>query len=162
MAKHRDEVVKFAADKALGRLARWLRILGQDVAYGSHLVGHGLIHLARKENRLILTRDRSILKKNPPDTLIIKSDHFREQLKQVVDACDLNPLKKAFTCCVECNRVLEAIPKESVQDRVPPYVYSSQEEFSLCRRCQRIYWPATHHDKMIEELKALGAGTSGN
>ncbi|MEE9145626.1 MAG: Mut7-C RNAse domain-containing protein [Candidatus Binatia bacterium] len=156
------EEIKFAADKMLGRLARWLRIIGQDVAYGSHLAGHGLIRSALKESRLILTRDQKLLKKNPPDTLLIQSNHFREQLKQVVHTCGLDPLERAFTRCVECNKVLEAIPKEFVQDKVPPYVYSTQEKFSLCRRCERIYWPATHHNKMIEELKALGADSRGN
>ena len=111
---------------------------------------------------MILTRDQQLLKKNPPDTLLIQSNHFREQLKQVVHTCGLDPLEKAFTRCVECNKVLEAIPKESVQDKVPPYVYSTQEKFSLCRRCERIYWPATHHHKIIEELKARGADSREN
>ena len=156
------EEIKFAADKMLGRLARWLRIIGQDVAYGSHLAGHGLIRSARKESRLILTRDHQLLKKNPPDTLLIQSNHFREQLKQVVHTCGLDPLERAFTRCVECNSLLKPVQKDTIQDKVPPFVYSTQEKFSLCRRCQRIYWPATHHNKMIEEIKALGADSRGN
>ena len=154
--------MKFAADKMLGRLVRWLRITGQDVSYGSHLSGHGLIRAARKEGRLILTRDRGLLKKSPPETLIIRSNHFREQLKQVIRACKLDPLDRAFTRCVECNQVLQSVDKASVQDRVPPYVYETQDHFSICQRCRRIYWPATHHDKMIDELKALDPGSHGN
>lgn len=146
----------------MGRLVRWLRIIGQDVSYGSHLSGHGLIRTARKEGRLILTRDRGILKKSPPETLIIRSDHFREQLKQVIQSCGLDPLGKAFTRCVECNQVLKTVDKTSVQDRVPPYVYATQDNFSLCQHCKRIYWPATHHDKMIEELRSLDPGSRGN
>lgn len=147
---------KFIADRMLGRLARWLRIIGQDVTYGLHLSGYGLIRTARKEGRLILTRDRSIAKKNPPDYLLIESDHFREQLKQVVETFGLDPLKNAFTRCVECNTVLESIGKEAVHGKVPPYVYATQERFSLCRRCKRIYWPATHLERMKAELEALG------
>ena len=150
--------MKFAADKMLGRLTRWLRVIGQDVTYGPHLSGYGLIREARREGRLILTRDRGLTRKNPPDYLLIQSDQFREQLKQVVQACRLEPFKEAFTRCVECNTLLQPVPKEAVRERVPPYVFSNQERFSFCLRCQRIYWPATHQQKMLEELKALGFG----
>ena len=142
----------------LGKLARWLRVIGQDVTYGPHLSGYGLIREARREGRLILTRDRSLARKKPPDYLLIQSDRFREQLKQVVQACRLEPFKEAFTRCVECNTVLQPVPKEAVRERVPPYVFSNQERFSFCLRCRRIYWPATHQQKMVEQLKALGFG----
>jgi uncharacterized protein with PIN domain len=161
MRVERSEEMKFVADKMLGRLAKWLRIIGQDVTYGSHLSGYGLVRAARKEGRVILTRDRGVAKKNPPEYLLIRSDHFREQLKQVVDAYRLDPVNEDFTRCVECNTLLESIPKESVKDKVPPYVYSTQERFCFCSRCQRIYWPATHQQKMLEELKGLGFGAPG-
>jgi len=148
--------MKFVADKMLGKLAKWLRVIGQDVTYGPHLAGHGLIREARKENRLILTRDRSIGKRNPPDYLLIQSDHFREQLKQVIQAYSLDPLKESFTRCIDCNTVLLPVTKEKVESRVPAYVFSTQEKFSFCSKCRRIYWPATHQQKMLEELKALG------
>ena len=148
--------MKFVADRMLGKLARWLRVIGQDVTYGPHLSGYGLIREARREGRLILTRDRGLARKKPPDYLLIQSDQFREQLKQVVQACRLEPFKEAFTRCVECNTVLQPVPKEAVRERVPPYVFSNQERFSFCLRCRRIYWPATHQQKMLEELKALG------
>ena len=154
-----DRTMKFAVDKMLGRLAKWLRIIGQDAAYGPHLSGYGLIHSARREGRLILTRDRTLVKKNPAAVLLIQSDRFREQLKQVIEAFQLDPLKNAFTRCAECNTPLQPIGKESVQEKIPPYVYSTQERFSSCERCRRIYWPATHQEKILEELKGLGFGT---
>ena len=150
------ERIKFVADKMIGRLAKWLRIIGQDVTYGSHLCGYGLLRAARREDRLILTRDRGIEKKNPPAYLLIHSDRFREQLRQVIEDCGLDPLKDAFTRCVECNTPFEPIAKRAAQDKVPPYVFATQEKFSFCRTCQRIYWPATHHQKMLEELKSSG------
>lgn len=152
--------MRFVADKMLGRLARWLRVIGQDVSYGPHLSGHGLIREARKEARLILTRDRNITKKNPPDYLLIQSDRFREQLKQVIGACQLDPWREPFTRCIECNTVLVAISKEKIEKKIPPYVFTTQEKFSFCSKCQRVYWPATHQQKMLEELKALGASSS--
>jgi uncharacterized protein with PIN domain len=147
--------VKFAADRMLGKLAKWLRIMGQDVIYGQHLSGYGLIHAARAENRLILTRDRGLKKKQPPDFLLIESDHYREQLRQVIQARGLRPLDKAFTRCLECNLVLERRAKASVEKMVPPYVFATQENFSWCSKCRRVYWPATHHQRMLEELKSL-------
>lgn len=148
--------MKFAADKMLGRLVRWLRIIGQDVTYGPHLSGYGLIRAARREGRLVLTRDRTIARKNPPDYLLIESDQFRDQLRQVIGLYGLDPLKDAFTRCVECNTVLQPISKRSVEERVPAYVFATQEGFSFCQKCRRVYWPATHQQKMLEELKALG------
>jgi uncharacterized protein len=147
--------IKFAADKMLGKLAKWLRILGHDVIYGQHLSGYGLIRAARVEHRLILTRDRGLKKKQPPDFLFIESDHCREQLRQVIEACGLRATDNAFTRCLECNFVLEPRSKASVEKIVPPYVFATQENFSCCPKCHRVYWPGTHHQKMIEDLKSL-------
>jgi uncharacterized protein with PIN domain len=113
-----QQTLKFAADRMLGKLAKWLRIMGQDVIYGPHLTGYGLIRAARQEGRLILTRDGHLKQKQPPEFMFIASDHYREQLRQVV---------------------------------------STQEKFSLCPRCRRAYWPATHHEKMLAELERIAA-----
>ncbi len=147
--------LKFAVDRMLGKLAKWLRVIGYDVIYGQHLSGYGLIRAARAENRLILTRDRGLQKKQPPDFLFIESNHYREQLRQVIRACGLRPLDRAFTRCLECNIVLEPRPKAAVEDNVPTYVFATQQNFSWCPKCRRIYWPATHHQRMLEELKNL-------
>ena len=96
----------FAVDKMLGRLARWLRILGHDVAYGPHLSGRTLVDCARRERRLLLTRDTRLLRDpDLPPHIFVASDHFREQLRQVADAV---PLGGAFLHrCLDCNRALE-------------------------------------------------------
>lgn len=148
----------FAADFMLGRLAKWLRIIGQDVIYGRHLTGYGLIRAARAGNRLILTRDRSLKKKQPPPFLFIESDQFREQLSQVIRACGLTFGDNLFTRCVECNSALQPRSKESVEKVVPEYVFSTQENFSWCPTCRRIYWRATHLEKMLDELRLIGIG----
>ena len=139
----------------LGRLAKWLRIIGQDVIYGRHLTGYGLIRAARQENRLILTRDRGLKKKHPPEFIFITSDRYGEQLRQIVEACGLKPWESLFTRCLTCNALLQPKSKASVQELVPPYVFSTQEDFVWCPMCRRVFWPATHHDKMLEELKRI-------
>ncbi len=141
----------------LGRLVKWLRIIGQDVVYGQHLSGYGLIRAARADERLILTRDRGLRHKQPPAFLLIESDHYRDQLRQVVDECGLKVVEgNLFNRCVECNTVLQSRPKETLATVVPPYVFSSQEKFFSCPTCRRVYWPATHHAKMLDELRNLG------
>jgi uncharacterized protein with PIN domain len=147
---------KFAADRMLGRLAKWLRVIGQDVIYGPHLSGRGLIRAARAEGRLILTRDRRLKQKQPPPFIFIRSDHYREQLRQVVEDCGLKADRDFFTRCVECNERLEPRTKDAVKDAVPPYVFSTQEKFSWCPKCRRVFWPATHQEKMLNELRAIG------
>ena len=149
------EAVKFAADRMLGRLVKWLRVLGHDVIYGPHLTGYGLIRAARQEGRIILTRDRRLTKKQPPEFVLIDSDRYLDQVRQIVEIFGLAK-QKLFTRCLDCNAVLEPRAKESVENLVPPYVYETQEKFSWCPRCRRIYWPATHHRHMLEELGKAG------
>ncbi|HEX6768384.1 MAG TPA: Mut7-C RNAse domain-containing protein [Candidatus Binatia bacterium] len=147
-----DNEIRFAADRMLGRLAKWLRILGCDVSYGRHLSGHGLIRAARADGRLILTRDRSLARKHPPPFLFIESDDYVEQLRQVLRACDLRPGTGLFSRCLVCNSQLQRRAKESVEKLVPPYVFATQERFSWCGRCRKLYWPATHQQKMLDAL----------
>jgi uncharacterized protein with PIN domain len=133
------QTVKFAADRMLGKLAKWLRIMGQDVIYGPHLSGYGLIRAARQEDRLILTRDSRLKQKQPPDFIFVESDRYREQLRQVIKTCGLAPLAQAFTRCLVCNAILESRAKDTVKEQVPPYVFSTQERFFSCPRCARLY-----------------------
>jgi uncharacterized protein with PIN domain len=159
---HDQENLKFAADRMLGKLAKWLRLMGQDVIYGRHLTGYGLIRAARQEDRLILTRDRRLKQKQPPPALFIESDHYREQLRQVVEACRLDPMARPFSRCAQCNALLQPRDKAAVEALVPPYVFSTQERFSACPECRRIYWPATHHERILAELKKISPAESGN
>src|SRR5262245_58783702 len=104
---------RFAADRMLGRLARWLRLIGQDTSYGPHLSGRTLIRHARDSGRIVLTRDRRLLRVSPaPQLIFIESDHFRDQVRQVVTACRLDPFIQAFTRCSHCNEELLEIAKE--------------------------------------------------
>lgn len=149
--------VKFLADRMLGKLAKWLRIIGCDTVYARHLSPVGLMREGRRQGRIILTRDTQVARyKDAPPFLFVRSDRFREQLKQVVEALKLDPYARLLTRCVECNRLLEGIAKEKVRKRVPPYVWETQAEFVYCPGCQRIYWGATHKEHVLAELKGLG------
>jgi hypothetical protein len=140
----------------LGRLARWLRIVGCDVAWGPHLRRRELVACARREGRTIVTRDTRLVRDpNLPPHVFVTSDHFREQLRQVAAAVPL-PRDAAFTRCVECNEPLAPIARDAVAGRVPPYVLQTQTRFHTCPACRRIYWPATHHARMRDEMAAIG------
>jgi hypothetical protein len=148
--------MRFAADKMLGRLARWLRVIGQDVAYGPELSGLVLLRVARGEGRTVLTRDTRLLRRRDlPPHLFIVSDHFREQLRQVVAAFGLDA-SHLLTRCLDCNAALEEVERARVRARVPPHVWRTQGRFWSCPKCHRVFWPATHLDRMRSELESLG------
>jgi len=149
--------LQFAVDRMLGRLAVWLRLLGYDATCAPQRTGRALARHARHEGRVILTRDRRLLRElNLPPTLFIDSNDFRAQLRQVISTYTLQPLPRIFTRCSRCNEAVVAIDKEQVRDQVPTYVFSTQDHFVHCPRCRRIYWPATHAERVREELQRLG------
>jgi uncharacterized protein with PIN domain len=155
------DVQRFAADRMLGRLARWLRILGYDVAYGPQLGGRALLARARGEGRVLLTRDTRLRRQRPlPPHVFLASDHFREQLRQVAAEVRLAP--PAFLQrCLDCNRLLDEVPREAARGRVPPFVWETAGRFLHCGGCDRLYWPATHRAHMLRELAALGLVAEG-
>src|SRR5262249_15008112 len=146
--------------KMLGRLARWLRLIGADTTYGSHLGSYALIRHARNEQRTILTRDHRVCKAAADlEVIFVDSDSVAEQLRQVISLLALDPWVALFTRCVSCNTPVVAVPKEDVAHRVPVYVYTIQTDFARCPHCLRIYWPGTHYDRVREHLHALGCST---
>jgi uncharacterized protein with PIN domain len=152
---------RFAVDKMLGRLATWLRLIGADATYGPHLSGKTLIRHARSEARTVLTRDRRLLPvAPPPEIAFIHSDHFREQLREVVAAFPLGPDARPFSRCARCNEPLVPVAGAAVAARVPAYVLATQHDFARCPECQRVYWPATHHQHILDELRRLGLAPS--
>lgn len=150
-------VVQFLADRTVGKLARWLRILGYDTRYLPQLSPAGLLREGRRQGRIILTRNTRIFRaKDAPAFVFIQHDHFRDQLKQVVETLELDPVSALLSLCVECNQRLELVAKDLVQAKVPAYVWQTQTEFRRCPGCHRIYWGATHRAHIMAELRQLG------
>lgn len=148
---------RFAVDRMLGRLATWLRLLGYDAVFDSHLSGNALARVARAESRTILTRDRRLARRAEGAlTFFIESDHFRAQLLQVIHAFGLDPYSSLFTRCARCNIPVIPIERAELANRVPPYVLTTQKRFVTCPRCRRVYWPATHYEHVRQELKSMG------
>lgn len=153
---------RFLADRMVGKLARWLRLLGYDTVYLPQLSPAGVMREGRRQGRIILTRDTRLLRhKEMPLSIFVRSDRFREQLKQVVDTCHLDPLRLLFTRCAECNQSLDVVAKENIRDHVPAYVWQTQDEFRRCPECHRIYWGATHRAYVVAELRRIGLVEEG-
>jgi uncharacterized protein with PIN domain len=144
---------KFIADVMVGKLARWLRMLGFDVLYSNTFEDDEIAHLAQAENRVILTRDTGFAaRRGPHQCVFIDSDHYKEQVQQVLRKFDLKDFR-IFSRCLECNTPLEDVDKETVFERVPPFVYLTQERFATCPSCHRVYWHGTHVDAMKKRIE---------
>jgi uncharacterized protein with PIN domain len=138
-------------DGMLGRLAKWLRILGYDTAYESQLDDNELVRRARAEGRWLLTRDHELAGRPGVHSLLIESEQLATQMAQV--RSQLGPAEGgAFSRCPVCNASLVATSTQEVRDRVPPYVLRSHSRFRRCPSCDRIYWPGSHWRRMREQL----------
>jgi uncharacterized protein with PIN domain len=152
---------RFFADVMLGTLARWLRIIGYDTSYENFVEDEELIRYCTLEGRVALTRDRRLAKRRLlKQCLFINGDTLGEQLAEVVKFtnCPINA-NLLLSRCLACNSVIKEVEKEKVVDEVPPYVFRTQEKFSHCPDCGRIYWAGTHRKRILERLEILiGAG----
>ncbi|MEW6103167.1 MAG: Mut7-C RNAse domain-containing protein [bacterium] len=146
--------MKFILDDMLGKLARWLRIMGYDAKYCTRISDDELINEAKKEGRILLTRDRLLVKRFAVSSLLIKSEDIKEQIKQVIERFNLDT-KNIFTRCPSCNGLLEKIKKEKAYNNVPNIVFSRYDNFSLCTLCGKYYWKGNHWEKIKEGLTEL-------
>lgn len=133
----------FIADAMLGRLARWLRLMGYDTLYIRDVEDHELLRRARAGGRTILTRDTDFLHaENPAGCLLIEHDGHEEQLAQVVKAFGL--VARPGTRCANCNYPLEHVKNNpDIRDSVPVHIYLSHTVFLLCTGCGNVYWEGT-------------------
>ena len=147
---------KFIADVHLGRLARYLRVMGFDVLYKNDFEDDEIVRTSLKERRAILTRDRGILKRNEvTHGYWVRSIKVEEQVKEVLKRFDLKNEIKEFSRCVECNEPLKSIKKETIIDQLPPKVAATQSEFYVCPSCKKTYWKGTHYQRMLSFIKQL-------
>jgi len=153
--------MKFIADRMLGKLAKELRMLGYDTVYCRSENAYPLIKLAREEGRVILTRNTKLIPKQPEDRIVRimedkPSDQLRELIQRRIISLGEEPI---FSRCLLCNILLNEMPREEAEGRVPDFIFYQRKEFFRCPQCSRIYWQGSHQDHMqkkIEELKNIG------
>ncbi|MEO0096619.1 MAG: Mut7-C RNAse domain-containing protein [candidate division WOR-3 bacterium] len=147
------EEIKFFCDFMLGKLAKYLRMLGFDTKYEKEANKLKMEFIAKTEERIIVTRNSYYKEKE--NCLFLESDNPKEQLIIVLDKFNLYEKIKLATRCLICNEPVKKIDKKEIKGRVPYYIYQTQNEFSYCPICQRIYWPGTHYEKMSEFLEKI-------
>ena len=151
----------------MGKLAKWLRIMGYDTLFFNGSDDSGMIAIALAEDRVILTRDTQIMKRRVVTSgqlkaILIQSDEPERQMRQVIDSLNLDWQFKPFTICLECNQPLVERSKQQVSNLVPPYVFQTQSQYMECPACHRIYWRGTHWQAMTKKLEKLMNKSANN
>jgi uncharacterized protein len=146
--------MRFILTDELGRLSKWLRILGYDTMMEKDKAA--VVIKSLREDRVILTRDSKMSRFSGVRMVKIKSDFVEEQLAQAIKELDLEIDKdRLFSLCVLCDNDLVAVKKEEVKDKVPEYVYESQDLFMRCPACGRLYWRGSHWELVKKFLDRI-------
>lgn len=143
---------KFICDFMLGRLAKWMRLLGLDTEYFRDTNGKTISYHSKKRGRTILTRSK-ILSKKYDDSILIESENLTDQLKQIKNIVEIN---RPFSRCPVCNTETKKAGKEEIKNAVPSYVFETHNDFKRCPECGRVFWKGTHYKeikKVINEIK---------
>jgi uncharacterized protein with PIN domain len=147
---------RFVVDVNLGRLARLLRVLGFDVWWSSDADDATLVDVSLAEQRILLTRDRGLLKRRAiTHGLFVHSQHPEQQALEVIRRLDLAQRLAPLTRCLRCNGMLAAVEKDEVIDLLEPLTRQYYDEFSRCTECGRIYWPGSHYAKLVRVVERL-------
>ena len=133
---------KLLVDAMLGRLAKWLRLLGYDAEYWRDGSDEALMARAQAEGRLIVTRDTGLAGRRGAHALLIRAEDLEGQIAEARAALGGTP--QPFTRCGECNGELVSLSHAEARDLTPPYVWHTQQEFRRCDRCGHVYWKGSH------------------
>ena len=142
---------RFILDTHLGRLAAYLRMLGFDTLYRNDTQDEELAMLSSKQKRILLTRDRGLLKRSlVTHGYYIRETSPRRQLVEVMRRFDLSSSIQPFRRCIRCNHLLQPVNKEIVAEHLPPSTRANHQEFQRCTSCGRVYWKGSHYERMAE------------
>jgi len=147
--------LKFIADCHLGKLAKYLRLMGIDTLFFPHIEDSELIVMANREKRIILTRDRELSQRKKAPVLFLDPVDTRAQLKMLIQHYALKEHPAPFSRCIVCNTPLQTIEKEKILDRLPEKVKKYFDYFQYCPHCDRIYWQGDHYRHMMEFLEQI-------
>jgi len=142
--------VRFVADGHLGRLARFLRLLGFDTLYGNDVADPELVRISTTDRRIVLTRDVGLLKRSAVAYgYYVRATDPRAQMTEVVGRFHITDKIDPFTRCVACNGVLAPVAKEEIADRLPPGTRRQIDEFRICSSCGKLYWRGAHYTELL-------------
>jgi len=147
---------RFVLDAHLGKLARYLRLLGYDSIFSDFKDDTEIVDISLSEKRIILTRDKQLLKnRKVTHGYWVRSDRPELQLKEVFRRFDLNRSVVPFSRCMECNSLLDDVDKADIADRLEPRTRKFYNNFKICSRCKHIYWEGSHYEKMKRFVEGL-------
>ena len=158
--------MKFLADGMLGKLTRWLRMIGQDVTYSVQLDDNQLLGLAKAESRVLLTKDLELYRRaisKDLDAFYVEGKTEPERLAKVAGRYSLElAVNMCNSHCPVCNTLLEASDKEDLKELLEPNTYEHYERFWRCSNCGQIYWQGAHWKQILSTLsEAQTAKISG-
>lgn len=147
---------RFVLDIHLGRLATYLRMAGFDALYRNDYSDEQLAEVSIREQRIVLTMDRGLLKRNSiTHGYFVRSSNPRQQLAEVMRRFSLFGNIAPFTRCLECNQPLVSARKEDVLDRLPQRVKELHSAFAVCPSCSRVFWKGSHYEHMRRFLEGI-------
>jgi len=157
MEDHRIKMPRFLVDQNVGKLARWLRLLGYDAVFFTAEDDNQMVKQALSENRILLTRDTAIRRRKVAASgqltvITFETETAEVQMRQLIEQLSLVERSQPFTRCLEDNSFLLPIDKPRVEKRVPEYTFETHDEFMECPICCRIYWRGSHWLAMQKRL----------
>jgi uncharacterized protein len=148
--------IAFILDVHLGRLARYLRMLGLDSLYRNDYTDEQIVAIASENKRIVLTRDIGILKYTAvTHGYWVRSSSPLKQIEEVVRRFDLSKCISPFTLCLECNGEIEHVEKTAIEHLLEPRTKLYYDDFSRCTRCGRLYWKGSHYEKLEKIVAAV-------
>ena len=149
--------LRFVADAHLGGLARLLRMAGFDTVYDKQIDDAEIAACAEREQRIVLTRDRDLLKRRAvTHGCYIRPLKAAAQLVELVDRLDMAAAARPFTLCLRCNAPLRAIDKAEVTTQLPDKVREAHTAFQTCDVCHGVFWRGSHWQRMCQVLASTG------
>jgi uncharacterized protein with PIN domain len=147
---------RFVADINLGDIVKYMRALGYDVHFDPSLSNREIIKISKKENRIILTKSRQLLKfKEVTHGVFVRPGTLEQQIRRIIDYLDIRHLITPFSRCLCCNGLLRSISKEIIADRISPMTREFCDEYVHCESCDKIYWKGTYYLKMLKVLDRI-------
>jgi uncharacterized protein with PIN domain len=148
---------RFAAERTLGKLARWLRLLGFDTVFENEIHGRPWLNNL-KSGTILLTRTERVRKALPASQkfIFIQSNDTGKQIRQIIEELGIEMQEiRPFSRCLNCNVTIRLIAKDKIHGKVPDYIWENNSVFQACPKCKNIYWPGSHTKRSLERIEAL-------
>jgi len=150
----------FVADVHLGKLARTLRLLGFDTAYNSDWEDSQIIEQSNSDHRMILTRDKELLKNGTTQWgYWVRATDPDQQIRELFARFQLAGQTNPFSRCMKCNGMLKKTDKNEVKNEIPPKVRKWHSDYWRCVQCGQVYWKGSHFEKLQAKVEELTAST---